>query len=116
LLDGEHGPLGPEQWLAMARACRAAGATPIARVPDHRPKQVLQALDVGCLGVMIPQIETVEQAAAAVAATKYAPEGTRSLAGGTPAASWGLVPLADHVAASNAAVLNVLQIETRRGL
>ena len=65
---------------------------------------------------MIPQIETVEQAAAAVAATKYAPEGTRSLAGGTPAASWGLVPLADHVAASNAAVLNVLQIETRRGL
>jgi len=116
LLDGEHGPLGPEQWLAMARACRAAGATAIARVPDHRPKQILQALDVGCLGVMVPQIESVEQAADAVAATRYAPDGTRSLAGGTPAAGWGTVSLQDHVAASNAAVLSVLQIETRRGL
>ncbi|HYM70073.1 MAG TPA: aldolase/citrate lyase family protein [bacterium] len=116
LLDMEHGPLTSETLQAMVRACRAVGVTPIARVPDHRPKQILQVLDVGCVGVMVPQIETPEQAVAAVAATKYAPEGTRSLAGGTAASSWGAVSLGDHVTTSNAVVINVLQIETRQGL
>jgi len=116
LLDTEHGPLSSESLLAMVRACRAVGMTPIARVQELRPKQILQALDVGCLGVMVPQVETPAQAAAAVAATRYAPEGNRSLAGGTAASVWGTVPLADHVAASNAAILTVLQIETRGGL
>jgi len=116
LLDTEHGPLTSETLQAMVRACRVAGVTPIARVPDHRPKQILQTLDVGCVGVMVPQIETPEQASMAVAATKYAPEGIRSLAGGTAASSWGAVELAAHVAASNAAVMNLLQIETGQGL
>jgi 4-hydroxy-2-oxoheptanedioate aldolase len=116
LLDSEHGPLTHETLQDMARACRAAGTAPIVRVPDHHPKQILRALDSGCVGVMVPQVETAEQAAAIVAATRYAPGGVRSLAGATPAARWGVVPLADHVTASNACVVNLLQVETRRGL
>ncbi len=116
LLDTEHGPMTGETVQAMVRACRAAGATPIARVPDHRPKQILQMLDVGCLGVMVPQVETPEQAALMVAAARYAPDGNRSLAGGTAASRWGAVSLAEHVAASNAAVMTLLQIETAAGL
>jgi 4-hydroxy-2-oxoheptanedioate aldolase len=116
VLDSEHGPLTPETLQAMARACRAGGVVPLVRVTDHNPKQILRALDSGCLGVMVPQVETAEQAAAMVAATKYAPQGNRSLAGATAAARWGAVPLADHVVSSNAATVNVLQVETRRGL
>jgi 2-keto-3-deoxy-L-rhamnonate aldolase RhmA len=116
LLDAEHGPLTHETLQAMARACRSVGAAPLVRVPDHHPKQILRALDCGCVGVMAPQVETAEQAAAVVAATRYAPQGIRSLAGATPAARWGAVPLAEHVARSNASAVSVLQVETRRGL
>ncbi len=116
MLDSEHGPLTPETLQGMSRACRAANIVPLVRVPDHNPKTILRALDCGCAGVMVPQVETPEQAAAAVAATKYPPEGIRSLAGATPAARWGAVPLPDHVAGSNAATVNFLQVETRRGL
>jgi 4-hydroxy-2-oxoheptanedioate aldolase len=115
LLDMEHGPITAEALAGLVRACRTAGAVPLARVVNDHPKTILRALDVGCLGVMVPQVEAPEQARAAVAATKYAPAGVRSLAGGTAAASWGRVPIADHVAGSNAAVMNLLQIETRRG-
>jgi len=116
LLDTEHGAITSETLQEMARACRGAGVAPLARVPDNHPKRILQALDCGCLGVMVPQVETAEQAAAAVAATKYAPEGSRSLAGATPAARWGAVPLPDHVVSSNAETITILQIETRGGL
>jgi 4-hydroxy-2-oxoheptanedioate aldolase len=116
LLDAEHGALTSETLQAMARACRGAGVAVLARVPENHPKRILQALDCGCLGVMVPQVETPEHAAAAVAATKYAPQGFRSLAGATPAARWGAVPLPDHVVASNAETITILQIETRGGL
>jgi len=115
-LDMEHGPLTVGVLEEMVRACRVANVLPLARVPDNQSKIILRALDVGCVGVMVPQVETPEQAAAAVAATKYAPAGNRSLAGATAASGWGKVPLADHLAASNAAIMNVLQVETRRGL
>src|SRR2546422_554917 len=115
MLDMEHGPITVDVLGGLVRACRAVGVVPMARVPEDHPKTILRALDVGCVGVMVPQVETPQQAQAAVAATQYAPAGTRSLAGATAAASWGKAPLADHIAASNAAAMNMLQIETRRG-
>ncbi|TMI81435.1 MAG: hypothetical protein E6H04_06640 [Bacillati bacterium ANGP1] len=116
MLDMEHGPITVDVLGGLVRACRAVGLVPMTRVPEDHPKTILGALDVGCVGVMVPQVETPQQAQAAVAATRYAPAGTRSLAGATAAASWGKAPLSDHIAASNAAVMSVLQIETRRGL
>lgn len=116
LLDTEHGPITTETVSAMVRACRAVGVVPLARVREQHPKSILSLLDVGCLGVMVPQIETPEQAQAAVAAMKYAPAGIRSLAGATAAAYWGKVPVRDHMSASNTAIMNLLQIETRPGL
>jgi 2-keto-3-deoxy-L-rhamnonate aldolase RhmA len=116
LIDLEHGPLDVETVQAMGRACRAAGLVPLARVPDANPKTILRMLDSGCLGVMVPQVETPEQAADVVAACRYPPAGRRSLAGNTVAARWGAVPAADHVPASNDAVMAIVQIETRRGL
>lgn len=116
LLDTEHGPLTSETVSDLVRACRAVGVAPMCRVREQHPKSILRILDAGCLGVMVPQIETAEQAQAAVAATKYAPEGIRSLAGATAAAHWGTVPLGDHISGSNAAIMNMLQIETRGGL
>ncbi|HKV45017.1 MAG TPA: aldolase/citrate lyase family protein [bacterium] len=115
LLDMEHGPVTVDVLGGLVRACRAVNVAPLARVPEDHPKTILRALDVGCVGVMIPQVDTPQQAAAAVAATKYAPAGTRSLAGATAAAAWGKVSMSDHVASSNATTMSVLQIETRRG-
>jgi len=89
LLDMEHGPVTPHVLEGLVRACRAFNVPALARVPEDHPKTILRALDVGCVGVMVPQIESPQQAAAAVAATKYAPAGTRSLAGATAAAVSG---------------------------
>jgi 4-hydroxy-2-oxoheptanedioate aldolase len=116
LIDLEHGPIDVETVQAMGRACRAVGIVPLARVPDANPKTILRMFDSGCLGVMVPQIETPEAAADVVSACRYPPAGRRSLAGNTVAARWGAVAAADHVAASNDAVLSIVQIETRRGL
>jgi len=106
LLDMEHGPVTVDVLEGLVRACRAVGVVALARVPEDHPKTILRALDVGCVGVMVPQVET----------TKYAPAGIRSLAGGTAAAWWGTVAIAQHVAASNSGTMTILQIETRRGL
>ena len=116
LLDMEHGPVTVDVLEGLVRACRAVDVVPLARVPEDHPKTILRALDVGCVGVMVPQVESASQAAAAVAATKYAPAGIRSLAGATAAAWWGTVTMPEHVTASNAATMSILQIETRRGL
>jgi len=115
LLDMEHGPVTVDVLGGLVRACRAVNVVPLARVPEGHPKTILRALDVGCVGVMVPQVDTPEQAAAVVTATKYAPAGTRSLAGATAAALWGKVSMSDHIANSNATTISVLQIETRRG-
>ena len=44
------------------RACRAVNVPALARVPEDHPKTILRALDVGCVGVMVPQIESPQQA------------------------------------------------------
>ena len=83
----------------------------MARVADGSATAIGEALDAGALGVIVPLVETAEQAAAAVAAAKYPPDGIRS--GG------GVRPLMDFKAygvAANDAVLVSVMIETAKGV
>lgn len=116
MFDLEHGPMSYRDLEEQARAARGAGAVPLARVPDNDPRAILRALDAGVLGVMVPQVESAEEAARAARACRYAPEGIRGAAGVTSAGRWGTVPLPEHMAASNAAVLCIVQVESRRAL
>ena len=84
MIDCEHGPMSVDQVENMVRAAEVFGITPIARVPDHADATILRFLDRGVQGVIVPHINTREQAEAVVKASRYYPEGHRGAGGGRP--------------------------------
>jgi 2-keto-3-deoxy-L-rhamnonate aldolase RhmA len=62
----------------MIQAIELCGGTPIARVPWNEPGIIGKVLDAGAHGVVVPMVNTREQAEAVVRSTRYAPEGSRS--------------------------------------
>src|SRR5216684_8952141 len=110
IFDRQHG-LWDSGPLHAAIGVTAALATPLVRVAENSPIAIGSALDAGALGVIVPLIETAEQARAAVAAARFPPAGLRS--GG------GVRPLRDfksYVAAAKDETLVAVMIETRLGV
>ena len=81
-LDCEHGSMSVDQVEHMVRAAEAFDITPIARIPDHADATILRFLDRGVQGLIIPHINTAEQARAVTAAARYHPDGHRGSASG----------------------------------
>lgn len=111
VIDQEHGPITTETAEDMVRACELAGCTPIVRVPDLRPHAILHALDIGAMGVHVPNVNTLEDARKAASLCRYAPLGIRGLAG-VRAASYGLrESLHEYCRAANDEVMLIAHIE-----
>lgn len=79
ILDQEHGPLTAQSSLALCQAAERRGASPVVRVRSNTVPEIQRALDIGASGVEIPQVETREDAAAAVDAARFSPVGERGL-------------------------------------
>lgn len=79
-LDAQHG-VWDRTTLEAAVGLIRGTATPLVRVAENGPTAIGQALDAGALGVIVPMVETADQARAAVAAAKYPPAGARSAGG-----------------------------------
>lgn len=77
IVDCEHGAFGIETAENLFRACDANGLVPVVRAPSPDPGFVGRALDAGAAAVVLPQIASAAQARAAVAAARFAPQGTR---------------------------------------
>lgn len=112
--DGEHGPLGTDDLVAILIATRAAGVPVLARVGANEPVRIMHALDSGASGVVVPQIRTVADAERAVAWCRYPPLGLRGIAP-RRASEYGR-HTADYLAAANELVTCCIQIETREAL
>jgi 2-keto-3-deoxy-L-rhamnonate aldolase RhmA len=112
IVDGEHGPFGPETVADLVRAAVACGVTPIVRVPGCDYTPIAQALDAGAQGVMVPRIMGVEDAAEAVAIATYPPEGRRGSAMGRGHTLWRGAEVSAAMAAMNASRIVMIQIET----
>jgi len=110
LIDTEHGPASGERVEDLVRAMQRTGVTPFVRVARNDPALIKQALDRGAFGVLVPLVNTVEDARAAVAAARYPPEGIRGVAG-TRANRYG-ADLPEYFSAWNREVLIAVQIET----
>lgn len=82
IYDMEHGRCDVSQLSQLAVAARGTGLTVIARPPDLTAAPLGRLLDVGAHGVMVPRVETAQQARDVVAAVKYAPKGRRGVAVG----------------------------------
>ena len=76
-LDNEHGPASLQDTLLQLHVLSGTPVAPVVRVPWNDPVYLKRVLDIGATSVMIPMIETAEQAKAAVASCRYPPKGTR---------------------------------------
>jgi 4-hydroxy-2-oxoheptanedioate aldolase len=78
LLDTQHGAVGEADLLPCIQAVGLGWTPTLVRVGSGDPRLIMRALDLGAAGVVVPLVSTPEQAAAAVAATRYPPAGNRS--------------------------------------
>src|SRR5438477_441582 len=77
-IEMQHSPLTFEDVARMIWACRGAPAMPFIRVPDATEGDIQKATDIGAVGIIVPTVDMVEKAQAAVKWSKYPPEGRRS--------------------------------------
>ena len=107
-IDMQHGTADYSDTLAMLMAMEGGSAVPIVRVPWNEPGIIGRVLDAGAMGVVVPMVNTVEQAEAAVAACKYPPLGSRS--NGPIVAADALGP--DYAAEADDQIVCIPMIET----
>lgn len=115
LVDCEHAAI---EAVEVLPALQAIGQNPevsaVVRPAANDPVLFKRLLDMGAQSLLVPYIETQEEAAAAVAATRYGPQGIRGMAGMTRATRYGKV--ADYFTTASQEICLVLQVETLRGI
>ena len=114
-VDMEHSPIDWSTAGALFGAIADAGCVPLARVPRGDHDHIKRVLDAGAFGIVVPMVNTVEQAQEAIAAAKYPPTGTRSLGGTLHALNFGATP-GDYYRRANDEILVVLQTESPEGV
>jgi 4-hydroxy-2-oxoheptanedioate aldolase len=114
-LDLEHSPIDWAQAAAIFGAVADAGCVPLVRVPEGDHYCIKRALDAGAWGIVVPMVNTVEQAKTAIAAAKYPPLGNRSV-GGTIHALNFEAPVGEYFERANDEILVILQTESPTGV
>ncbi len=107
-IDMEHGALGIESAQHTLQAIRG-NCSALVRAPENSAVWIKRVLDIGCDGVIVPQVNSAEDACRAVAATKYPPLGARSVGIGR-AHGYGL-SFGEYVATANENVALIVQVE-----
>jgi 4-hydroxy-2-oxoheptanedioate aldolase len=111
LVDTQHGPMGNEQLSAMICSIGSGGAKSMVRVAGYHDRGgIQQALDLGSDGVLVPYINTAEEARQAVSCARYPTVGTRSVY--FPQRSTNKAGLLGYVGNANANIIVALQVET----
>ena len=111
LIDGEHSPIGFETMERLLMAMDGSGCTPIVRPQWNDPVIIKRVLDIGAYGVLVPWVNSREEAEAAVQACRYPPEGIR---GWGPRRAERFDP--DYRATANDEILVSVQIETQKAI
>ncbi len=111
VIDGEHSPMGLETMQQMLQAMNGSNCTPIVRPQWNDMVIIKRVLDIGAHGVLVPWINTKEEAEYAVRACKYPPEGLR---GYGPRRAALFDP--DYAKTANDEILVVVQIETTKAV
>ena len=115
LIDGEHGPNDLRSILAQMRAVQGSSTAAVVRLPSDDRVMIKQHLDIGAQTLLIPMIESADQAREVVRSCRYAPSGARGVGAGLARASrYGRVGDYLHQAADEICIL--LQVETTKGV
>jgi 4-hydroxy-2-oxoheptanedioate aldolase len=115
LIDAEHAPYDPAGIADQLRALALGGTSAVVRVPVGEAWIIKQVLDLGAQTILVPMVDTGEQAAEVVRATRYAPEGMRGLGAGVARVS-GFGRIGDYATTANSAIGVIVQAETRRAI
>lgn len=119
LVDMEHTPLDVATGGAVVAAIgdiSAGTCTPLLRVPDGTIFHIKQALDAGAHGIIVPMVNTAEDAANVVRWSRYPPEGERGAGGIVPHLSFGTTEQKEYIRDANAQMLVCVQIETAQAV
>lgn len=114
-LDLEHSPVDLQQASIIFGAIADLGCVPLARVPQGSHDHIKRVLDAGAFGIVVPMVDTVEQAQTAIRAAKYPPTGNRSLGGSLSALNFACSS-GEYFKKANDEILVVLQTESPRGI
>ncbi|NNG35689.1 HpcH/HpaI aldolase family protein [Nakamurella aerolata] len=111
LIDMEHSPNDPASVLAQLQAVAGYPCTPMVRVPSADRTLIKQVLDVGAQNLLVPMVDTVQQAVDVVAATRYPPAGVRGVGSALArSARWNRVP--DYLGSAGDRVSVFVQLES----
>lgn len=114
LLDGEHSPTDVPVFVSLLQAVQASQSAIVGRPAFNDPVQIKQMLDIGFYNLLIPFIESGEQARQAVAATRYPPAGIRGVSNLHRSNRYGYEP--DYMKKINDEICVLLQIESQAGV
>lgn len=115
LIDGEHAPNDIPLIMTQLQAMRGSASHPVVRIPVGETWLIKQVLDIGAQSVLVPMVESAEQARALVRAMRYPPDGIRGIGAALARASdFGRV--ADYLPTANREVCLLVQVETRKGV
>jgi 4-hydroxy-2-oxoheptanedioate aldolase len=114
VLDAEHGPNDVLSIMSQLQAVAPYHSHAVVRLPEGDAALIKRYLDIGAQSLLIPMVDTAEQARALVEATRYAPAGIRGMATMTRAARWSRVP--DYVRRAREEICLIPQIESVKAL
>ena len=116
MVDFEHGPFDLTQLSSYVNACERYSCSPIVRIPRLAPWMTLQALDQGAHGVMVPHIDTVEDAKLLIKSSHYHPRGERGFSPFTKAGGFTNATTADYVKRAADFTLTAIIVESKAAL
>lgn len=115
VFDAEHAPNTVPLILQQLQAVAPYPVEPVVRLADSSTTGIKHYLDIGARTLLVPMIETLDQALRVVAATRYAPHGTRGVGAGLARVSrWNRI--ADYLHSAEQGICLLLQVESRAGL
>jgi 2-keto-3-deoxy-L-rhamnonate aldolase RhmA len=112
IIDNEHGTYGVETVSNMIAAARGAGIEVIVRIPEIRREAILKPLDSGAAGLLVPQVDTPEQAKEVVRHAKYPPMGSRGVGLRRAHSLYARVNAADYLSRANEETFIAVQAES----
>ncbi len=115
-IDLEHGSMPLDIAVQISVAALSAGIAPLVRVPSRQFSLATRALDGGALGIVMPHVDTPEEAREIVDHLKYPPQGHRSVAGGLPHFGYRPMTMGATTGTFNAEMLVVVMLETPRAV
>jgi len=115
-VDLEHGPHSLDQASQICCAALDAGITPLVRVPEGQYDMAARALDGGAWGIVMPHVETAEEAREVVAHVKYPPIGHRSSGGLIPHFGYKQMNGGEQARLVNENLLTTVMLETPKAI